>query len=265
MNTKKNEIGSFESFKKIKIFTLIELLVVIAIIAILASMLLPALNQARDKAKTISCVNNQKQLGLGFSMYVQDSDDFFPGYKQEVTDIYWPATLLRYKYTTSKTLVCGANPASGAKYVKDLDDHIRAGSYTSSVFFLVDYGSNYRFVTGGSAAYPTAELKAKYAKRGAKISQIKSTTETVLAGDTLYGDDHDKSSSLLISYHPSSGMVGKVGFLNTRHSNNSFNILWVDGHATTEAGNNPLRPYDTEFANGYGTQSDSSKSLWDRN
>ena len=90
-------------------FTLIELLVVIAIIGILAAMLLPALKSARDAAKGSACINNLKQIGMGFQLYSQDWNRVPPSWWASPMDPNEPANFegkLRIYIANDKVWIC---------------------------------------------------------------------------------------------------------------------------------------------------------------
>ena len=83
-----------QSFRS-AMFTLIELLIVVAIIAILAALLLPALNKARDRARTINCLNNQKELARVMHFYANDYKNYSVTRQNNKP---WPNWLVDYRY-----------------------------------------------------------------------------------------------------------------------------------------------------------------------
>jgi len=96
-----------------KAFTLIELLVVIGIIALLAAILFPVFGRAREKARQATCTSNMKQLGLAFTMYTQDNDEYWPiGDQVNGDDSGWYTSV--YPYIRSANIyTCPSDTTTG--------------------------------------------------------------------------------------------------------------------------------------------------------
>ena len=197
---------------KNKRFTLIELLVVIAIIAILAAMLLPALKNAKDTARAITCSSNLRQIVLGLFSYANDTGYMIPCIKMTTTnqEYSFPFYMVSTYQVDYHLFECPDNPTG---HHNGKISPLPATTATQNPWQYPDIGYNGKL---GLASY----------------SKIRNPSSKVLCADNAY------NSVTSVGYGNSSIVCGSFsslpslgGMLAPRHLDfRSVNIVWADGH-----------------------------------
>ena len=179
-------------------FNLVELLVVVAIIGILASMLMPALQGAREKSKSAVCIGNNKQIGTAFSIMLDDGP---VGSNVEQFPSYW----LWYKYLARDYF---DDTTAGGRLISQKVFECPTSKSHGNDYFNLDYGYNWYY------------LGYDYTGSGRhSLWEINSPTDMIMIGDSNEDDTWDSIIAPWTSYPVGDRHTGKG------------NVLFVDLHA----------------------------------
>ncbi len=200
--------------RRSKGFTLIELLVVVTIIAILAALLLPALRQAREKAKALQCLSNLKQFGFAAGMYANDYNGYVPPIQTADGTLFFQPNGSLGRYLWSGTTLDASHPC-----------RLRCPSFQSvttppygepMVNLNVDICSFASWVGQGCATYRT-------------VQQLPPSTGVVLMRDMEFNTAEWATLWCTGYYAVWAGYLAQPQYVSTRHLG-GFNVLYLDGH-----------------------------------